>query len=70
MPDVQLVPVIPVVYHGAELTSETERLNSTLVKQVEEIVEDVEAGLEQEAAPTTHWSYTVPMPGVRYFRYL
>ena len=78
MPEIQLGPQVQVVNapvtvtpenEGLTVTPEIERLNSTAVKQVVEIVEEAEDGSEQEAAPTTHWSYAVPMPGVRYFRY-
>ena len=71
VPEMQPVPERLLVNQGGRVTPEIERLNSTVVKQVEEIVEEaeVEAGSEQEAAPTTDWYYAVPMPGVRYFHY-
>ena len=71
MPEITLVPQMQLVNQAGRVTPEIEGLNSTVVKQVEEIVEEaeVEAGSEQGAAPTAHWYYAVPMPGVRYFRY-
>ena len=71
MPEIQIGPQIRMFNETVTVTPEIERLNSTVVKQVEEIVEEdeVEAGSEREGAPTTDWYYAVPMPGVRYFRY-
>ena len=75
MPEITLVPemqVLPeLVNETGTVTPEIERLSSTVVNEVEKIVEEaeVEAGSEQEVAPTTHWYYAVPMPGVRYFSY-
>lgn len=42
------------------------RLDETVVQDV---VEAAERGLDLGHAETSHWSYSVPFPGVRYYSY-